>query len=80
MIGRNAGSNPAPSTNTDTMPTELGPFDRTRIDRDLEQYRELIERKQFVWEQETDPDRKAELAAELASLSDLLTQTIAYLQ
>ncbi|MBL7954409.1 MAG: hypothetical protein JNJ91_05180 [Flavobacteriales bacterium] len=62
------------------MPAELGPFDRTRIERDVEQYRELIERKQYVWEQETDPDRKAELAAELASLSDLLTQTLAYLQ
>lgn len=62
------------------MPTELGPFDRTRIERDVEQYRELIERKQYVWEQETNTERKAELAAELSALSDLLTQTLAYLQ
>lgn len=60
------------------MSNELHEFDRVRIDRDIEQYRELIERKQFVWEQETDPTSKVAIAQELNQLSDLLTQTLAY--
>lgn len=62
------------------MPDELHEFDLVRIERDIEQYRELIERKQWAWENETDPTRKDELAQELSNLSDLLTQTKAYLQ
>ncbi len=61
------------------MPEPLREFDRVRIQRDLDQYRELINRKQWAWEQETDATRKAQLAQELAQLSDLLTQTQAYL-
>ena len=61
------------------MSTELHEFDRVRIERDIEQYRELINRKQWAWEQTTDPTRKAQLAEELAQLADLLTQTQAFL-
>ena len=62
------------------MPNNLHEFDLVRIERDLAQYRELIDRKQYLWENETDEEKKEILAQELAQLSDLLTQTQAYLQ
>lgn len=76
---RDEGSNPSPVTNTANMPDTLDEFDRTRVQRDIEQLTELIERKQWLWENTSDPERKAMLAEELQQHADLLTQTKAYL-
>ena len=77
---RDEGSNPFPVTNTANMPDTLDEFDITRIQRDLEQLKELIERKQWLWENTSDPDRKAQIADELQQHADLLTQTQALIQ
>lgn len=61
------------------MPNTLDEFDRTRIQRDIEQLTELIERKLWLWENTSDPERKAQIAEELQQHADLLTQTKAYL-
>lgn len=59
---------------------ELHAFDRVRIAHDIDQLNELIERKQWLWENESDPDRKAAIAEELEQHAALLKQTKAYLQ
>ena len=61
------------------MDNSLQYSDITRIERDIEQLTELIERKQWLWENTSDPERKAQLAEELQQHADLLTQTKAYL-
>lgn len=45
----------------------LGYFDRERIQEDLDQLAELVERKQWLWGQSTDPAYKDQLAAEMAA-------------
>ena len=77
---RDEGSNPSPVTNEANMDNTLGEFDRTRIDRDLEQLKELIERKEYVLANTTDTQRRAELANELDAHKALLTQTKALIQ
>ncbi len=49
-------------------------FDRDRIQLDLEQLRELIERKQWLWEMTTDTVKKAELASEIEAHQNMITQ------
>lgn len=49
-------------------------FDHDRINLDLEQLRELIERKQVLWEMATNQEQKDELAAEMAAHADMITQ------
>lgn len=61
------------------MPTELHDFDRQRIETDLAQLRELIERKQYLWETTTDPQKKEELALELAAHAEMIVTLKAYL-
>lgn len=48
-------------------------FDRDRIEQDLEQLAELIERKQVLWDMETDTERKDLLAAEMQVHAELMT-------
>ncbi len=62
------------------MPNDIHEFDLVRIERDIEQYRELISRIRWVWENETDPDRKAELIEEMSILDDRLSQIQTLLQ
>lgn len=57
----------------------LGYFDRERILEDLEQLTELVERKQWLWEQATDPAYKDQIAAEMAQHTDRMTQLKALL-
>lgn len=61
------------------MPTELHDFDRQRIETDLAQLRELIERKQYLWETTTDQQKKEELALELAAHAETIATLKAYL-
>lgn len=59
-----AGSMPAPSTNTTQMPT-LTEFDRDRIQGDIDQLTELISRKEVMLYWETNQTTREQLEQEL---------------
>lgn len=59
---------------------DLTEFDRERIATDLAQLRELVERKQWLWETTSDADKREEIALELAAHADMITHLKSYLQ